>query len=133
MSTDARAFDDEHVPRREMVLHRHTEIDRVTDALRPAIENRPADNVHLFGPSGVGKTESRQKAISKLTPHRRVLYETVDEVGPVDQGELYDVYEDRVESATSLRTVRKYLQKREQYHILTVTQDGPSKVYSVEP
>jgi len=66
MITDARAFDDEHVPRREMLLHRHTEIDRVTDALQPVIENLPADNVHLFGPSGVGKTTVAKFALREL-------------------------------------------------------------------
>ena len=78
-----------------------------------------------------GKTESRQKAISKLTPHQRVLYETVEEVGGINQSDLYEVYQERVEDPKSLRTVRKYLQKLEPYHLLTVAQDGPSKVYSV--
>lgn len=54
MITDARVFEEEHVP--QELEHRNQELNQLERALQPATEGRPAQTVLLFGPSGSGKT-----------------------------------------------------------------------------
>ncbi|MFB6162499.1 MAG: Cdc6/Cdc18 family protein [Halococcoides sp.] len=54
MITDARVLTAEFVPRD--VEHRHEEIDRLSAALDPILDDQPGENAYLFGPTGAGKT-----------------------------------------------------------------------------
>ncbi|AWB28197.1 Cdc6/Cdc18 family protein [Halococcoides cellulosivorans] len=54
MITDARVLTAQFVPRD--VEHRHEEIDRLSTALDPLLDDQPGENASLFGPTGAGKT-----------------------------------------------------------------------------
>ncbi len=70
----------------------------------------------------------RQKTVEKLNEHQQVLYDIVEEDGPLQPGELYSRYEEVVEAPRTDRTVRKYVNKMEHYNLLESTGARKSKV-----
>ncbi len=76
------------------------------------------------------RKEVRQKNLSMLTKHQRVLYEVLEEESR-NQTNLYEEYCNRVDDAVTRRTVRSHLQKMEQYHLLTHERKGREKIYRV--
>jgi orc1/cdc6 family replication initiation protein len=94
------------------------------------------------GSSGIGdahietsipeaQTAVRQKAVQKLSEHQRVVYEVLEEDGPLSPKELYARYQSAVEEPRTKRTVRSYLGKLEQYNLVTAAGSGPTRVYSL--
>lgn len=69
MITDARALDVEgFVPD---IVHRNDELNALSAALSPLLDDRPARDVHCYGPSGVGKTACARYSVEQL--RREVL------------------------------------------------------------
>lgn len=74
--------------------------------------------------------EVRQKAISKLNDHQRVLYECIEEWGPLIQKELYTRYEEEHPDPITLRALRKsHLPKLEHYNLIEAERSGDGKTY----
>jgi orc1/cdc6 family replication initiation protein len=68
MITNARVLQDDFLPNE--VVHRHTEMNRVTDALEPVVEDDIPEDAFLVGPSGAGKTCIARYSLEKLQEER---------------------------------------------------------------
>lgn len=76
--------------------------------------------------------EVRQKTISKLNTHQRVLYEVLEEEDVLIQKELYARYREAHDDPVTLRYLRKsHLPKLEHYNLIDIEQHGGSKRYSL--
>ncbi|GAB7011737.1 Cdc6/Cdc18 family protein [Halolamina salina] len=76
--------------------------------------------------------EVRQKAISKLNDHQRVLYECLEEAGPLIQKELYEHYKREHPDPITLRALReRHLPKLEHYNLITTDSEGGAKTYQI--
>ena len=73
----------------------------------------------------------RQKAVQKLSAHQRVVYEVLEEAGPLSRKELYARYQSAVEEPRTKRTVRNYVGKLEQYNLINSHGRGPGRQYDV--
>ncbi len=72
----------------------------------------------------------RQKTISKLNDHQRVLYECIEDSGPLIQKELYERYEQEHPDPITLRALRKtHLPKLEHYNLIETERGGEGKTY----
>jgi cell division control protein 6 len=73
----------------------------------------------------------RQKTVSKLTRHQRVLYEILQEVeAPVAMGSIMDAYRCRVDDPKSRQTCRRYLQKLARYNLVTIEGVTSGRTYA---
>jgi orc1/cdc6 family replication initiation protein len=61
---DARVLRDDFIPKE--VVHRDSEVQELSRALEPLVENEQARNVLLYGPPGTGKTCLSQYVMDKL-------------------------------------------------------------------
>ncbi|MEF8827818.1 MAG: Cdc6/Cdc18 family protein [Haloarcula sp.] len=78
------------------------------------------------------EAEVRQKTISKLNHHQRVLYECIERWGPLIQKELYDRYESEHPDPITLRALRKsHLPKLEHYNLITTERGADGKTYEL--
>ncbi|WP_435115192.1 Cdc6/Cdc18 family protein [Halolamina sp. C58] len=76
------------------------------------------------------EAEVRRKTISKLNDHQRVLYECIEEHGPLIQKELYERYEQAHADPITLRALRKsHLPKLEHYNLIETERDARGKRY----
>ncbi|MFB6133579.1 MAG: AAA family ATPase [Halanaeroarchaeum sp.] len=66
MIEDPTVLQETFVPRGELFLHRHRELERIARALQPIEHGRPGETVFLFGPSGTGKTTTAKAAVGQL-------------------------------------------------------------------
>lgn len=74
----------------------------------------------------------RQENLAKLDEHQQVLFDIVDEHGPVSPGRLQELYETRLgEDAKSRRTTRRSATKMVYYDLLVARGEGPSREYEV--
>ncbi|MFD1645941.1 Cdc6/Cdc18 family protein [Haloarchaeobius litoreus] len=74
----------------------------------------------------------RQENLAKLDPHQQVLFDIVDEYGPVSPGTLQELYEDRMgDDAKTQRTTRRSAKKMVYYDLLVARGEGPSREYAV--
>ncbi|WP_135822387.1 Cdc6/Cdc18 family protein [Halostella litorea] len=64
MIQDARVLQQEFIPKE--IEHRHAEMNRLSDALRPILDGQQPDNVFIFGPTGAGKTCVARYSLEKL-------------------------------------------------------------------
>lgn len=119
MITDARVFQEDFVP--SDVVHRHDEIDALSNALSPILRDEPPENAFLFGPTGAGKTCVARYTVQKLQTELidvdaqyvncwqdytryRVLYQILDCIGETlnihRQSTPMDELVDRLRDAT---------------------------------
>lgn len=77
-------------------------------------------------------SEIRQRTTDKLTDHQQVLYDIIVESGEVGGGSLYEEYCRRVAEPKTRRTMRNYLQKLEQYNLITARGATKGRVYTTE-
>lgn len=73
----------------------------------------------------------RQKTLSNLTRHQRVVYEIVEEEGEVTPGDLYAEYGQRVTNPKSKRTMRRYMKKMEQYNLVAIVGEKRGRQYQL--
>lgn len=74
--------------------------------------------------------EVRQKTISKLNHHQRVLYECIEADGPLIQKELYERYQAEHPDPITLRSLREsHLPKLEHYNLIETDRTGGGKKY----
>ncbi len=85
------------------------------------------DTVHEAVPDG--RHEVRQKTIDQLNTHQRALYEILDEEGELNPGELYELYQGRVDDPKTNRTVRNHLQKMEHYRLVIAEGKNRARTY----
>ncbi len=72
----------------------------------------------------------RQKTISKLNDHQRVLYQCIEQWGPLIQKALYEQYRGEHPDPITLRALRKsHLPKLEHYNLITTERHGGGKSY----
>ena len=81
--------------------------------------------------AGDARAQIRQKSLDSLTPHQQVVYEIVNEHGPVGPSEIHDRYTAEVEDARTKRTVRTYLSKMAQYNLLEAEGTSRDREYSL--
>ena len=55
------------VPRGELFLHRHRELERLASAFKPLESGRSGETVVLYGPPGTGKTTTAKAAVEQLS------------------------------------------------------------------
>ena len=77
------------------------------------------------------ETEMRQADVENLTPDQVEVFEVVRDRGPVQPGEIYEAYAERVDEPKTERTVRSYLSKMQQYDLLVASGSSRSRVYEV--
>lgn len=75
------------------------------------------------------RQELRQKNIEALTPHQRAVYDVIEDHGEIAPGDLYQEYRDRVDDPKADRTIRNYLNKLEQYNLITAEGSTRDRVY----
>jgi Cdc6-like AAA superfamily ATPase len=76
------------------------------------------------------ESEVRQKTISKLNDHQRVLYECIEADGPLIQKALYANYEQAHPDPITLRALREsHLPKLEHYNLIETERGGDGKRY----
>ena len=75
------------------------------------------------------RREIRQKNLESLTDHQRAVYDVIDECGEIAPGDVYHEYRNRVENPKSDRTIRNYLQKMQQYNLVTAEGTTQDRVY----
>ncbi|WP_311173962.1 Cdc6/Cdc18 family protein [Halobellus ordinarius] len=92
--------------------------DRITDEM-------------LFDAAEDSRARIRQKSLDSLTPHQRVVYDVLDEHGPLSPGEIHERYAEVVEDPRTKRTVRTYLAKMEQYNLLTAEGTSRDREYAL--
>lgn len=75
--------------------------------------------------------EVRQKTISKLNHHQRVIFEVLESDGPLIQKELYKRYSANHDDPVTLRYLReKHLPKLEHYGLIETERNGSGKRYT---
>ncbi|MFB6069533.1 MAG: Cdc6/Cdc18 family protein [Halanaeroarchaeum sp.] len=100
-------------------------------------ESRDADEITptiVDDAIGDARTRVRRRLVETLTDHQRVLYDVIAAEEPVSPGELYAEYRDAVDEPRSDRTLRKYLNKMEQYSLIVAEGSSQSRRYrTAEP
>lgn len=73
----------------------------------------------------------RQKAISQLTRHQRVLYETMRDGGCAEWtiGGIFEPYAETVDEPKSKKTVKRYLKKMAHYNLIDFDGDAKGRRY----
>ncbi|CAI49720.1 Orc1-type DNA replication protein [Natronomonas pharaonis DSM 2160] len=72
----------------------------------------------------------RQKAISQLNRHQRVIYDVLEEDGGwLPMGELYPEYSERVDEARTKTTVSNYLSKIAEYNLVELKGEKRGRRY----
>jgi cell division control protein 6 len=66
MIADLTVLQETFVPRGELFLHRHSELERLARSLKPVERGQAGETVVLYGPSGTGKTTTAKAAIEQL-------------------------------------------------------------------
>ncbi|QLG50553.1 Cdc6/Cdc18 family protein [Natrinema halophilum] len=75
------------------------------------------------------RTAIRRKTVEGLIEHQRVLYDVIAEAGEIEPGDLYDVYEKRVEEPKTNRTLRNYLTKMVHYDLIEAVGERRGRTY----
>jgi orc1/cdc6 family replication initiation protein len=87
-------------------------------------------DTHIEAAVPDAKAEIKQKNLSRLTRHQRVLYDIIHDSGTVTPGALYERYTDQVDDAKTKRMVRNYLQKLAQYNLISAQGTDRARRYS---
>ena len=77
------------------------------------------------------RAQIKQKGLDSLTPHQRVIYDTVREHGPLGPSEIYVRYTEEVDDPRTKRTTRTYLSKMAQYNLLEAKGTSRDREYSL--
>jgi len=77
------------------------------------------------------RAQIRQKSLDSLTPHQRAVYDIVRDHGPIGPSEIHDRYTEEVDDPRTMRTVRTYLSKMEQYNLLEGEGTSRDREYSL--
>ncbi len=105
--------------------------------LRSAARNAEHDgaerirSAHIEAGIPEARAAIRQKSLEKLTDHQRVVYDLLDDDGPVSPKTLYARYQSAVDDPRTKRTLTNYLGKLEQYNLVASDGRGPSRTYRV--
>lgn len=95
---------------------RHDGLDRVAESvIRDAVSE--------------AKVEIRQRNVEMLTAHQQVVYEIIADRERITPSELYTAYRERVDDPKTDRTVRNYLQKLEQYNLISAKGENRGRIY----
>ena len=81
----------------------------------------------------IARREVRQKTISSLNPHQRVLLELLVEHGELGMSDLYPKYEDAVDDPYVTRTIRTYLNKMVHYNLVEIEGKRKKRRYRPAP
>jgi Cdc6-like AAA superfamily ATPase len=78
----------------------------------------------------VARAELRQKTLSQLTRHQRVVYEVLtDDGGALPIGEIETRYRERVSDPRSTKTLRRYLRKLAEYNLVDADGETSDRTY----
>ena len=96
-------------------------------AEQESVEQITADIIESAVPEA--RQELRQKNIEALTPHQRAVYEVIEDHEEIAPGDLYQEYRNRVDDPKADRTIRNYLNKLEQYNLITAEGSTRDRIY----
>jgi len=71
----------------------------------------------------------RRASLDRLSDHQRVLYDIIEDRGPLQPSQLYERYRDAVADPRTKRTVRTYLSKMDHYRLVESDGQGKNRVY----
>jgi len=102
-------------------------------ARKASAEGSPSIPLELVEESVLdAEEEVRQKAISKLNDHQRVLYECIDNWGPLIQKDLYERYTQEHPDPITLRGLRKsHIPKLLHYNLVEAEHGSEGKMYQL--
>ncbi|MEA5387142.1 Cdc6/Cdc18 family protein [Haloarculaceae archaeon H-GB11] len=92
MITQPRVFDDTHLPRR--LLHREQAVDTLARAFDPTLRGDRAEDILLYGPSGVGKTALARHTLDRLERRADVHHSYVECLGTSTAGVIRAILQD---------------------------------------
>lgn len=75
--------------------------------------------------------ETRVDSLERLNDHQKTAFEILKDEGEMQIGELYDIYQEKVENSKSRRTLLRYLKKMESYDIIETQGMTSSATYRV--
>ena len=77
------------------------------------------------------REELREKTISKLNRHQRIIYDILDEESQKEwaMGEIYEQYSERVDEPRTRKTVGKYLGKMQYYDLVGMNGEKRGRRY----
>jgi Cdc6-like AAA superfamily ATPase len=75
------------------------------------------------------RNEIASRYIEKLSTHQRILYEVIRQEGPVQAGELYDLYRKRASNPKADRTLRSYINSMQREGLVEKTGGGRHTEY----
>jgi len=101
------------------IAARHAEQERVERITANIIEDAVPE----------ARQELQQKNIEALTPHQRTVYDVIEDHGEITPGDLYQEYRERVNDPKADRTIRNYLNKLEQYNLITAEGSTQDRIY----
>ena len=96
-------------------------------AEQESVEQIRADIIESAVPEA--RQELRQKNIEALTPHQRAVYDVIKDHEEIAPGDLYQEYRDHVDDPKADRTIRNYLNKLEQYNLITAEGSTQDRIY----
>ena len=96
-------------------------------AEQESVEQITADIIESAVPEA--RQELRQKNIEALTPHQRAVYDVIEDHEEIAPGDLYREYREQVDDPKADRTIRNYLNKLEQYNLITAEGTTRDRIY----
>jgi len=73
--------------------------------------------------------QEKQKSIDKINQHQKELLNIIEEEETVASSELYKKYQEKIENPKSRRTLRRYLNKMENYNLIKSDGKGKGTTY----
>ncbi len=76
--------------------------------------------------------ETKQKKKDNLNKHQEALYNIIEEEGPINPGNLYKEYREKIENPRTNRTLRRYLKKMEHYKLVESRGKNKAREYQIK-
>jgi orc1/cdc6 family replication initiation protein len=104
-------------------------------AAQAAVEDS-ADEIraeHVHDALETASFDVQRETLARLNQHQSAVYDIVFESGPINPGEIFDRYADRMDDPRTKRTVRKYLRKLVEYELISADGNAQNREYAVLP
>jgi Cdc6-like AAA superfamily ATPase len=100
-----------------------------TAAQRASDEGTPISPSLVADVEAAAREERKQKDLSRLTRHQRIVYESLSDCGESRIGPVVGEYRSRVSEPRSPKTVRRYLKKMADYNLVRIEGSKRGRTY----